>query len=88
MNGDAGVHARVPMRVTNGMRGESIVRYDDRQPVRGRALLPAIAAGLGAGLAVFYIARLLAERAPLLADETADETEAPPRNAASARTRG
>lgn len=53
------------MTVTNETRDESIVRYDDRQPVRGRALLPAIAAGLGAGLAVFYIARLLAERAPL-----------------------
>jgi hypothetical protein len=54
------------MMETNGTRDESMVRYDDRQPVRGRALLPAIAAGLGAGLAVFYIARLLAERAPLL----------------------
>jgi hypothetical protein len=53
------------MMETNGTRDESMVRYDDRQPVRGRALLPAIAAGLGAGLAVFYIARLLAERAPL-----------------------
>ncbi|MEP7064733.1 MAG: hypothetical protein ABI889_01740 [Gemmatimonadota bacterium] len=72
------------MTVTNGMRDESIVRYDDRQPVHGRALLPAIAAGLGAGLAVFYLARLLAERAPLLADEA----EATPRNAVSARTRG
>jgi hypothetical protein len=76
------------MTVTNGKRGESIVRYDDRQPVRGRALLPAIAAGVGVGLAVFYVARLLAERAPLLADEPADETEAPRRIAASTRTRG
>jgi hypothetical protein len=39
------------MTETNGRRDESIVRYDDRQPVRGRALLPAIAAGVGAGLA-------------------------------------
>jgi hypothetical protein len=72
------------MTVTNGTRDESIVRYDDRQPVRGRALLPAIAAGLGAGLAVFYIARLLAERTPL-------ELEPPDRAArdtALARTRG
>jgi hypothetical protein len=72
------------MTETNGMRDESIVRYDDRQPVRGRALLPAIAAGLGAGLAVFYIARLLAERTPLVVDPP----DAPARDAASARTRG
>ena len=72
------------MTVTNGTRDESIVRYDDRQPVRGRALLPAIAAGVGVGLAVFYIARIMAERAPLLADEP----EALPAGAASARTRG
>jgi hypothetical protein len=72
------------MTVTKGMRDESIVRYDDRRPVRGRALLPAIAAGVGAGLAVFYIARLLAERAPLVAEPL----DAPDRAAASARTRG
>ena len=56
------------MTVTNGMRDESIVRYDDRQPVHGRALLPAIAMAVGAGLVVFYIARILAERAPLIAE--------------------
>ena len=72
------------MTVTNGTRDESIVRYDDRQPVRGRALLPAIAAGVGAGLAVFYVARLLAQRAPLLVDEP----RAPIRGSVSARTRG
>jgi hypothetical protein len=72
------------MTVTNGMRDESIVRYDDRQPVRGRALLPAIAAGVGAGLVVFYIARLLAERAPLVLEEP----NAPVRDVAFARTRG
>jgi hypothetical protein len=72
------------MTVTNGMRDKSIVRYDDRRPVHGRALLPAIAAGVGAGLAVFYIARLLAERAPLVVEAP----DAPNRDAASARTRG
>jgi hypothetical protein len=72
------------MTVMNGMRDESIVRYDDRRPVRGRALLPAIAAGVGAGLVVFYIARLLAERAPLVLEPP----DAPSRDAASARTRG
>jgi hypothetical protein len=72
------------MTETNGMRDESIVRYDDRRPVRGRALLPAIAAGVGAGLAVFYIARLLAERAPL----ELEPPEAALENTALARTRG
>ena len=73
------------MTVTNGTRDESIVRYDDRLPVRGRALLPAIAMGVGAGLVVFYIARLLAERTPLVIDPT----DAPPnRDVAPARTRG
>jgi hypothetical protein len=72
------------MTETNGMRDESIVRYDDRQPVRGRALLPAIAAGLGAGVIVFYIARLLAERTPL----ELDPPELPVRDTASTRTRG
>jgi hypothetical protein len=77
------------MTVTNGMRDESVVRYDDRRPVRGRALLPAIAAGVGAGLAVFYIARLLAERAPLVPEPLVPEPpDAPVRDAAFARTRG
>jgi len=48
------------MTVTNGTRDESVVRYDDRLPVRGRALLPAIVMGVGAGLVVFYVARILA----------------------------
>jgi len=73
------------MTSTSGTRDESIVRYDDRLPVRGRALLPAIAAGAGAGLLVFYLARLLLERAPL----EPEPTEAVPSgNAAPARTRG
>jgi hypothetical protein len=72
------------MTDTNGMRDESIVRYDDRQPVRGRALLPAIAAGVGVGLAVFYVARLLAERAPL----ELEPPDAALENTALARTRG
>jgi hypothetical protein len=72
------------MTETNGRRDESIVRYDDRQPVRGRALLPAIGAGLGAGLVVFYIARLLAERAPM----ALEPPDAAARAAALARTRG
>jgi hypothetical protein len=73
------------MTVTNGTRDESIVRYDDRLPVHGRALLPAIAMGVGAGLIVFYIARLVAERAPLdpLPPNAMDDRDASP-----ARTRG
>jgi hypothetical protein len=77
------------MTVTNGMRDESVVRYDDRLPVRGRALLPAIAMGVGAGLVVFYIARLMSERTPLVVEplDLAPD-RAPDRDAAPARTRG
>jgi hypothetical protein len=73
------------MTQTDGTRDESVARYDDRRPVRGRALMPAIAAGVGAGLVVFYIARLLAERAPM---ELEPIPELPGRDGAPARTRG
>jgi hypothetical protein len=73
------------MTQMNGTRGESVARYDDRRPVSGRALMPAIAAGLGAGLVVFYVARLLAERAPM---ELEPIPERPDRDGAPARTRG
>ena len=78
------------MTVTNGTRDESIVRYDDRLPVRGRALIPAIAMGVGAGLVVFYIARLMSERAPLVVEPLVVEplVEAPERGVTPARTRG
>lgn len=69
------------MTETNGTRDVSVAGYDDRLPVRGRALLPAIALGVGAGLAVFYVARIMAERAPLVL-EPALATMPP------ARTRG
>jgi hypothetical protein len=72
------------MTVTNGTRDESIVRYDDRLPVHGRALLPAIAMGVGVGLVVFYIARIMAERAPLDALPPSAKDRAAP----AARTRG
>jgi hypothetical protein len=73
------------MTITSGTRDESIVRYDDRLPVRGRALLPALAMAAGAGLLVFYVSRLLLERTPI----GLDSTEAgPDRDAAPARTRG
>jgi hypothetical protein len=73
------------MTVTNGTRDESVVRYDDRLPVHGRALLPAIAMGVGAGLVVFYIARLFAERAPL---DPLPPNAMGDRDASPARTRG
>jgi hypothetical protein len=73
------------MTVTNGTRDESIVRYDDRRPVRGRALLPAIAMGMGAGLLVFYVSRLFLERTPLVIDSN---EAVPNRDAAPAPARG
>lgn len=77
------------MTETNGTRDESDVRYDDRLPVRGRALLPSIAMAVGAGLVVFYIARILAERAPMVLETVDGAPLAPPDRASSpARTRG
>jgi hypothetical protein len=73
------------MTVTNGTRDESVVRYDDRLPLRGRALLPAIAMGVGAGLVVFYLARLMGERTPIVLEP---REKAPNRDVAPARTRG
>jgi hypothetical protein len=73
------------MTVTNGTRDESVVRYDDRLPLRGRALLPAIAMGVGAGLVVFYLARLMGERTPI---ELEPREQAPNRDVAPTRTRG
>ncbi len=73
------------MTITNAARDESVVRYDDRLPVHGRALLPAIAMGVGAGLIVFYIARILAERAPMELEPVDAASE---RAATHARTRG
>jgi hypothetical protein len=40
--------------------------YYYRRRLGVRELLPAIAVGVGAGLAAFYLARLLAQRTPLL----------------------
>lgn len=41
-------------------------KYFYRRSLTGRELLPAIGVAVGAGLAVFYIARLFAQRTPLL----------------------
>jgi hypothetical protein len=41
--------------------------YYYRRRLSGRDLLPAVAIGVGVGFAAFYIARLLAQRTPLLA---------------------
>jgi hypothetical protein len=40
--------------------------YYYRRPLTARELLPAVGAGVGAGLAVFYLARLLLQRTPLV----------------------
>ena len=43
-------------------------RYYYRRALSARDLLPAIGAGVAAGLAAFYIARLMLEREPLVPD--------------------
>jgi hypothetical protein len=40
--------------------------YYYRRRLSGRDLLPALAIGVGAGLVAFYIARLFAQRTPLM----------------------
>jgi hypothetical protein len=40
--------------------------YVYRRPLSGRELLPAVVIGVGVGLVAFYVARLFAERTPLL----------------------
>jgi hypothetical protein len=55
-------------------RGVARESYDYRRQLSGRELLPALAIGVGVGLAAFYLARLMTQRTPLL-DE---ESSAPP----------
>ena len=43
--------------------------YVYRRQLTGPELLPAIGVGVVAGLAAFYVARLFAERTPLLPEE-------------------
>ena len=41
--------------------------YYYRRRLSGRELVPAVAIGIGVGLVAFYVARLLAQRGPLMA---------------------
>jgi hypothetical protein len=43
--------------------------YVYRRPVRGTELIPAIGAGVAAGLATFYVVKLFLQRTPLLPEE-------------------
>ena len=47
-------------------RHEAWENYSYRRPLSGRELLPALAIGVGAGLLAFYVARLFAQRTPLV----------------------
>ncbi|HVE80423.1 MAG TPA: hypothetical protein VNA89_16280 [Gemmatimonadaceae bacterium] len=42
--------------------------YYYRRSLGARDLIPAVVAGVGAGLLAFYVARLLAERTPLVVE--------------------
>lgn len=46
--------------------------YYYRRSLNSRELLPALAIGVGVGLVAFYVARLFAQRTPLL-DESSSE---------------
>lgn len=43
--------------------------YTIRRPLGARALLSAVGVGIAAGVAAFYLARVMLERTPLLTDE-------------------
>jgi hypothetical protein len=53
-----------PSRMTTRLDG-----YVYRRPLRGPELLPAIGAGVAAGLATFYVVKLFLQRTPLLPEE-------------------
>ena len=49
-------------------------KYYYRRSLSARELLPAVAAGVGAGVVVFYLTKLLLERTPLGLDSIATES--------------
>jgi len=66
-------------------------RYYYRRALSAREMLPAIGAGVAVGLAAFYLARVMLEREPLVADRgaSADARSSRPRGRRSrARARG
>jgi hypothetical protein len=53
-----------PRRMTTRLDG-----YVFRRPLRSVELVPAVAAGVAAGLATFYVVKLFLQRTPLLPEE-------------------
>lgn len=53
-----------PRRLTTRLDG-----YVFRRPLRPAELLPALGAGIAAGVATFYVVKLFLERTPLLPEE-------------------
>src|SRR5258708_24924985 len=58
--------ARSGMSANPDPRHDARESYVYRRPLSGRELLPALAIGVGAGLMAFYVARLFAQRMPLM----------------------
>ena len=50
-------------------------RYYYRRALSARELLPAVGIAIGVGLLGFYVARILAERTPLLSEVAHPQTE-------------
>ena len=55
----------MPAFEKHSRREDAGTRYYYRRPLRFRELLPAIGAGIGAGLVAFYLTRLMLQRTPL-----------------------
>ncbi|HEX6534421.1 MAG TPA: hypothetical protein VF041_07480 [Gemmatimonadaceae bacterium] len=60
---------------TSRGEGREPFTYHYRRELRLSELLPAIGLGLGAGLAAFYLTRIMLQRAPLVPDAAGSRPE-------------
>ena len=60
---------------TQGRPSVPAVSYYYRRPLSLSEMLPAVGAGIGAGVAVFYLARLFLQKTPLLREPGIDQLD-------------
>ena len=73
------------MTTSEQRRPARAAEYFYRRPLGIAELLPAVVAGVGVGLAAFYVARVLLQRTPLLPDLTRSEPRPVRRRPSGAR---